>query len=113
MVGQCVHALYSLVCAQYCVFTSMRCTIDSLLLALSRVLRDDWKKSIDLTTNIMFFFFCFSTFSDFHRLLTQHKVHACVCVLSVVPHSSCASYTHLYPIIVVADWITVYDSGGA
>jgi hypothetical protein len=50
---------------------------NSLLLALSRVLRDDWKKSIDLTTNIMFFFFCFSTFSDFHRLLTQHKVYGC------------------------------------
>ena len=47
------------------------------------MLRDDWKKSIDLTTNIMFFFFCFSTFSDFHHLLTKHKVWItllCVCV---------------------------------
>ncbi|CAI8055975.1 Kinesin-associated protein 3 [Geodia barretti] len=57
---------------------------NSLLLALSRVLRDDWKKSIDLTTNIMFFFFCFSTFSDFHRLLTQHKIGS-LC-MTVVEH---------------------------
>lgn len=47
---------------------------DSLLLALSRVLRDDWKKSIDLTTNIIYVFFCFSTFTDFHKMLTRHKV---------------------------------------
>jgi hypothetical protein len=57
---------------------------DSLLLALSRVLRDDWKKSIELTTNIMFFFFCFSTFSDFHRLLTRHKIGS-LC-MAVVDH---------------------------
>ena len=48
--------------------------IESILLALSRVLREDWKKSIDLTTNIVYTFFCFSTFSIFHRLLSQHKV---------------------------------------
>ena len=47
---------------------------DSLLLALSRVLRDDWRKSIDLTTNIIYVFFCFSTFSNFHKMLTRHKV---------------------------------------
>jgi hypothetical protein len=49
-------------------------TAESLLLALARVLREDWKKSIDLTTNIVYTFFCFSTFSNFHRLLSKHKV---------------------------------------
>ena len=48
--------------------------LESLFLALARVLREDWKKSIDLSTNISYIFFCFSTFSDFHRTLVQHKV---------------------------------------
>ena len=66
---ECVYTINLSVYMHACIFYS-----DSLLLALSRVLRDDWKKSIDLTTNIIYIFFCFSTFSDFHRLLTQHKV---------------------------------------
>lgn len=42
--------------------------------ALSRVLREDWKKSIDLCTNIIYIFFCFSSFSDFHSILLQYKI---------------------------------------
>ena len=48
--------------------------LESLFLALTRVLRDDWRKSIELSTNIIYIFFCFSTFSDFHRMLIHHKV---------------------------------------
>ncbi len=48
--------------------------LESFFLALARVLRDDWKKSIDLTTNIVYIFFCFSTFSIFHTILSKQKV---------------------------------------
>ncbi len=53
---------------------SIMYTIDSLFLALARVLKEDWKKSIELSTNIVYIFFCFSTFSVFHKMLGQHKV---------------------------------------
>lgn len=47
---------------------------EALLSALSRVLREDWRKSLDLSTNIIFTFFCFSTYSQFHNVITQYKV---------------------------------------
>lgn len=57
-------------------------TAESLFLALARVLKEDWKKSIELSTNIVYIFFCFSTFSVFHRLLAQHKIGStCMTVL--------------------------------
>ncbi|CAB1332230.1 unnamed protein product, partial [Coregonus sp. 'balchen'] len=34
--------------------------------ALARVLREDWKQSINLATTIIYVFFCFSSFSQFH-----------------------------------------------
>ncbi|KAJ7986251.1 hypothetical protein DPEC_G00338010 [Dallia pectoralis] len=42
--------------------------------ALARVLREDWKQSVDLTTTIINVFFCFSRFSQFHMLVTHYKV---------------------------------------
>nr|XP_042903737.1 kinesin-associated protein 3 isoform X1 [Parasteatoda tepidariorum]XP_042903739.1 kinesin-associated protein 3 isoform X3 [Parasteatoda tepidariorum]XP_042903740.1 kinesin-associated protein 3 isoform X1 [Parasteatoda tepidariorum] len=45
-----------------------------LLGALARVLREDGRKSIELSTNIVHVFCCFSVFSQFHPLLAQHKV---------------------------------------
>ena len=42
--------------------------------ALTRVLREDTKRSLELITNIIFIFFCFSTFSDFHSLITANKL---------------------------------------
>ncbi|KAJ3039310.1 Kinesin-associated protein 3 [Rhizophlyctis rosea] len=47
---------------------------DSLLSALSRVLREENRKSIDLVTNIIYIFFCFSNFSEYHPAITQNKV---------------------------------------
>ncbi|XP_039632290.1 kinesin-associated protein 3-like [Polypterus senegalus] len=44
--------------------------------ALARVLREDWQKSVELSTNIIFIFFCFSSFSQFHDLLTHYKIGA-------------------------------------
>ncbi|XP_031627665.1 kinesin-associated protein 3 isoform X1 [Contarinia nasturtii] len=47
---------------------------EAVLSALSRVLREDWRKSLDLSTNIVFTFFCFSTYSQFHNVITQYKI---------------------------------------
>ena len=47
---------------------------ETLLGALSRVLREEWRSSIDLTTNIIYIFFCFSTFTQFHPVILTHKI---------------------------------------
>uniref|UniRef100_A0A8C4Q6Y3 Kinesin-associated protein 3b n=1 Tax=Eptatretus burgeri TaxID=7764 RepID=A0A8C4Q6Y3_EPTBU len=52
--------------------------------ALARVLREDCKKSLDLTTNIIYIFFCFSSFSQFHGLVTHYKIGA-LC-MSIIEH---------------------------
>ncbi|XP_047443814.1 kinesin-associated protein 3a [Mugil cephalus] len=44
--------------------------------ALARVLREDWKQSVDLATTITYVFFCFSSFSQFHGLVTHFKIGA-------------------------------------
>ncbi|XP_066913808.1 kinesin-associated protein 3-like [Clytia hemisphaerica] len=49
---------------------------ETVLSALSRVLREEWKSSTELTTNIIYTFFCFSSFSDFHSVISHHKVGA-------------------------------------
>jgi len=41
---------------------------------LARVLREDWKESTDLATNIIYIFFCFSSFSDFHQIIIHFKI---------------------------------------
>jgi len=38
-------------------------------------LREDWRKSLDLSTNIIYIFFCFSTYTKFHPLIVQYKVN--------------------------------------
>ncbi|GBP64110.1 Kinesin-associated protein 3 [Eumeta japonica] len=47
---------------------------EALLSALSRVLREEWKRSIELSTNIVYTFFCFSTYNDFHSVIIQYKI---------------------------------------
>ena len=47
---------------------------ETLLGALSRVLREEWRASIDLTTNIIYIFFCFSTFTQFHPVIMNFKI---------------------------------------
>ncbi|XP_060773419.1 kinesin-associated protein 3a [Neoarius graeffei] len=44
--------------------------------ALARVLREDWKQSVDLATTIIYVFFCFSNFIQFHALITHYKIGA-------------------------------------
>ncbi|KAL2089471.1 hypothetical protein ACEWY4_014159 [Coilia grayii] len=52
--------------------------------ALARVLREDWKQSVDLATTIIYVFFCFSSFSQFHGLITHYKIGA-LC-MNIVEH---------------------------
>uniref|UniRef100_A0A669EAV8 Kinesin-associated protein 3b n=1 Tax=Oreochromis niloticus TaxID=8128 RepID=A0A669EAV8_ORENI len=52
--------------------------------ALARVLREDWKQSVDLATIIIYIFFCFSSFSQFHGVVSHYKIGA-LC-MSVVEH---------------------------
>lgn len=47
---------------------------ETVLGALARVLREDWKKSLDLSYNIVYIFFCFSVFSNFHTVISHFKV---------------------------------------
>ena len=42
--------------------------------ALARVLREDWKRNTELSTNIIYVFFCFSSFSQFHGVIAHFKV---------------------------------------
>ncbi|KAJ3115068.1 Kinesin-associated protein 3 [Phlyctochytrium bullatum] len=48
--------------------------LEALISALSRVLREDNKKSMELVTNIIYIFFCFSNYSRFHPLITANKI---------------------------------------
>ncbi|XP_056620193.1 kinesin-associated protein 3a [Triplophysa dalaica] len=52
--------------------------------ALARVLREDWKQSVDLATTIIYVFFCFSSFSQFHGLITHYKIGA-LC-MNIIEH---------------------------
>uniref|UniRef100_A0A1A8JY37 Kinesin-associated protein 3b n=1 Tax=Nothobranchius kuhntae TaxID=321403 RepID=A0A1A8JY37_NOTKU len=52
--------------------------------ALARVLREDWKQSVELATIIIYIFFCFSSFSQFHAAVSHYKIGA-LC-MSVVEH---------------------------
>lgn len=57
---------------------------DAGLGALARVLREDWKQSVELATIIIYIFFCFSSFSQFHGVVSHYKVGA-LC-MSVIEH---------------------------
>ncbi|KAM9323165.1 kinesin-associated protein 3-like [Pholidichthys leucotaenia] len=52
--------------------------------ALARVLREDWKQSVELATIIIYIFFCFSSFSQFHGVVSHYKIGA-LC-MSIMEH---------------------------
>ena len=52
--------------------------------ALARVLREDWKRNTDLATNIIYIFFCFSSFSQFHGVVAHFKIGS-LC-MSIIEH---------------------------
>ena len=47
---------------------------ESLLASLSRTLKEEYKKNMDLTINIMHIFFSFSTFSQMHPVLVNYRI---------------------------------------
>lgn len=47
---------------------------ETLMMALARVFREDWKKHFEVATNIMNFFVNMSKFSMFHGILLHHKI---------------------------------------
>ncbi|PVD22006.1 hypothetical protein C0Q70_17809 [Pomacea canaliculata] len=47
---------------------------ETVVSALVRLLREDWKRSTDMATNIIYIFFCFSSFSQFHGVILHFKV---------------------------------------
>lgn len=47
---------------------------EPLLAALSRLLREEGRNSMDLVTNVVEIFFCFSNYSAFHSFLSQNSV---------------------------------------
>ncbi|KAJ3159524.1 Kinesin-associated protein 3 [Geranomyces michiganensis] len=47
---------------------------DALMSALSRVLREDNRKSTPLNTNIITIFYCFSQFPQYQDVITAHKI---------------------------------------
>lgn len=47
---------------------------DTVLGALARVLKDEYKRSPELTTQILEIFFCFSSFRQLHPILLQNKI---------------------------------------
>eukprot|EP00117_Sycon_ciliatum_P036848 scpid26283/ scgid27679/ Kinesin-associated protein 3; SpKAP115 len=49
---------------------------ETLLSALSRVLREDWKTNPKLAINIIYCFFCISAYSVFHPIILKQKVGA-------------------------------------
>ncbi|CAF1042219.1 unnamed protein product [Adineta steineri] len=49
---------------------------ESVLNVLTRVYKEEWSQSIELATNIVYIFFCFSSFTDFHLLVSQYRIGA-------------------------------------
>lgn len=48
--------------------------LESLMSALARVLREDGKKSMELSLNIVAIFDCFSPHTELHHVITQNQI---------------------------------------
>ncbi|XP_025112407.1 kinesin-associated protein 3-like isoform X2 [Pomacea canaliculata] len=57
---------------------------ETVVSALVRLLREDWKRSTDMATNIIYIFFCFSSFSQFHGVILHFKIGA-LC-MTIIDH---------------------------
>ncbi|CAJ0580815.1 unnamed protein product, partial [Mesorhabditis spiculigera] len=55
---------------------------ESLIGALVRIFREDWKKSFELATNIVRIFVHISYYENFHEQITQHKMGA-LCMTAI------------------------------
>lgn len=47
---------------------------ESILNCLYRVLKEEWQRNVEVTTNIIYTFFCFSHFSQFHPVIFHYRV---------------------------------------
>ena len=47
---------------------------ETLMALLSRLFKEEYRKSVELSANIAAIFFTFSTFSQMHRCLSLHRV---------------------------------------
>ncbi len=47
---------------------------ETILNCLQRVLKEEWRRNIEVTTNLVYIFFCFSSFSQFHPLISHFKI---------------------------------------
>lgn len=57
---------------------------EAALSALTRVLREEWRKNMDLTTNIVCTLFFFSTYEDFHPVIIEYKVSIQIIKICVI-----------------------------
>lgn len=71
--------------------------IETVVGALARVLAEDWKESTELATNIIYVFFCFSSFSQFHGVISHFKVYRIL-----------APQTH-YVFSKIVDWSSMHE----
>ncbi|CAH1388476.1 unnamed protein product [Nezara viridula] len=55
---------------------------EAVLSALARLLREDYKRSIDLSINIVSIFHSFSSFTQFHPLILQYKIGS-LCIVII------------------------------
>ena len=65
-------------------FYCLVCATETVVGALARVLREDWRKNTELATNIIYIFFCFSSFTQFHGVISHFKIGS-LC-MSIVEH---------------------------
>lgn len=72
---------------------------EAVLSALSRVLREDWRRSLDLSTNIIYIFFCFSTYTNFHSVIVNYKVSG---------SQNCLPFHNPHIISIVTDWFALH-----
>lgn len=52
------------------------------------MLREDWKRSIELSTNIIYIFFCFSTYSQFHNIVVEYRVRDNLYIVRIGPQGN-------------------------
>ncbi|KAK9870464.1 hypothetical protein WA026_008023 [Henosepilachna vigintioctopunctata] len=57
---------------------------ETVISALGRVLREDWKRNIVLSTHLVYTFFCFSMYSVFHDVILKCKVGS-IC-MDIIDH---------------------------
>lgn len=69
--------------------------------ALARVLREDWKKSIELATNIVYVFFCFSAYSNFHYIVANYKIGSLCLQVSL-----CCNQCNIS--VCISDWLVIH-----